>query len=46
MKFFEINQHPGNAEKINKNVYFKSYFHYFNAGGVGGVAGGAESGDI
>ena len=46
MKFFEIHQHPGNAWNINKNVSFKSYLHCFNAGGVGGVAGGAESGGI
>ena len=46
MKFFEIHQYPGNAGKITKNVYFKSYFHCFNAGGVAGFAGGAESGDI
>ena len=46
MKFFEIHQHPGNAWNINKNVSFKSYLHCFNAGGVGAVAGGAESGRI
>lgn len=46
MNFFEIHQHPGNAWNINENVSFKSYLHCFNAGGVGGVAGGAESGDI
>lgn len=46
MNFFEIHQHPGNAWNINENVSFKSYLHCFNTGGVGGVAGGAESGDI